>query len=67
MAAKTSRRAKPKKLSMRGCINFKSAKPKMSFSSLKEGDDFLIKIKQFDIKQSYECDICRKIHVGRRL
>lgn len=39
----------------------------MSFSSLEKGDDFLIKINQFDVKQSYECDICGKIHVGRRL
>lgn len=67
MAAKAGRRAKPRKVSMRGCINYKGNKPKMCFSSFKEANDFLKRIKQADIKQSYTCDICGKIHVGRRL
>lgn len=67
MAAKSGRRAKPKKLSMRGCINYKANKPKMCFSTLKEGNDFLKKNNQFDVKEAYSCDICEKIHVGRRL
>lgn len=67
MAAKGGRKAKPKKVNLKGCVTFKGGRLKKCFPSEKAGNDYLKRIQQFDTKQAYTCSICGQIHVGRRL
>jgi len=67
MAAKAGRRAKPRKIRLRGCVTYRGHKLKDRFSTMKEADDFLKKTNQVGIKEAYPCSICGSIHIGRVL